>query len=134
MEEAILALERNEEENVVVTEPLDTNGLARFCSALRSSWRVKHLILRGLRLRPDGVEKIMAALQGNQTLTGLDLSFNELGDAGIKAVLIPLALGGSSSARGSWDLPHRPPNIDYTDLRLFLWLFPDDFRLIVWCR
>ena len=100
MEEAILALERNEEENVVVTEPLDTNGLARFCSALRSSRRVKHLILRGLRLRPDGVEKIMAALQGNQTLTGLDLSFNELGDAGIKAVLIPLALGGSSSARG----------------------------------
>ena len=101
MEEAILALEGNADETVTLTAPLALSDLGRFCLALRRCWRVQRLVLRGVHMRPAAAAEVMAALQGNDTIHFLDLSFNELGDAGIRTVLIAITLGSDScSASG----------------------------------
>jgi hypothetical protein len=101
MEGAIAALEGNAEDALIVTVPPDLRDLARFCTALRGCRRLRRLALRGLRTRPTAVQDIMAALESNRTLEVLDLGFNELGDAGIKAVLVALTMGDVQGAGGA---------------------------------
>lgn len=101
MEAAIAALEGNAEDTLIVTLPPDLRDLARFCAALRGCRRLRRLALRGLRTRAAAVQDIMAALESNHTLEVLDLSFNELGDAGVKTVLVALTMGDAQGAGGA---------------------------------
>ena len=103
VEEAISVLLNNEEETLVLTAPPGPRELSRICTALQKCWRLRRLVLRGLRLRPAAVQDLLAALDGNDTLEVLDLSYNELGDPGIKLVLVSLTMGdskGSSTGSG----------------------------------
>ena len=104
MEEAILALEGNADETVTLTAPLALSDLGRFCLALRRCWRVRRLVLRGVHMRPAAAAEVMAALQGNDTIHFLDLSFNELGDAGIRTVLIAITLGSDSCSATAFEV------------------------------
>ena len=101
MEAAIASLENNTEEALVVTVPPEFRDLTRFCSALRRCRRLRRLGLRGLRTRSGAVQDIMAALADNSTLEVLDLSFNELGDACVKTVLVALTMGDARGAGGA---------------------------------
>ena len=102
VEQVIAALEGNTESSVVLATPLEPRDLSRFCSALSRCWKVRLLVMRGVQMRKAEVESVMAALEGNTTLQVLDLSFNELGDAGVKTCLIALTLGdGKDGPSGS---------------------------------
>ena len=101
MEEAILALDSNEEENVVLSSPLGLPDLGRFCASLKRCWKVTRLVLRGVHMKPHAVQAVMQALEGNATLKVLDLSFNELGDAGIKTAIMSLTVGDGREPAGA---------------------------------
>jgi hypothetical protein len=101
MEEAILALDSNEEESVVLSSPLGFPDLGRFCASLKRCWKVTRLVLRGVHMKPQGVQAVMHALEGNDTLKVLDLSFNELGDAGIKTAIMSLTVGDGREPAGA---------------------------------
>lgn len=101
MEEAILALDSNDAETVVLSVPLESPVLGRFCSSLSRCWKVVHLVMRSVRMKPPEVQAIMQALEGNNTLKVLDLGYNELGDAGIKIAIMSLTVGNGKEPAGA---------------------------------
>ncbi|XP_051865129.1 ribonuclease inhibitor-like [Pristis pectinata] len=72
---------------------LGDSGVKLLAEALRiTKYKIQRLVLRRVGLTDSGVEDLVSALSANQSLTELNLGFNELGDSGVK--LLSAALRG----------------------------------------
>ncbi|XP_051865130.1 uncharacterized protein LOC127566655 [Pristis pectinata] len=72
---------------------LGDSGVKLLTEALRiTKYKIQRLVLRRVGLTYSGVEDLVSALSANQSLTELNLGFNELGDSGVK--LLSAALRG----------------------------------------
>ncbi|XP_059817124.1 NACHT, LRR and PYD domains-containing protein 3-like isoform X2 [Hypanus sabinus] len=66
---------------------LGDSGVKLVSAALRNpECKIQRLWLRGVGLTDSGAEDLVSALSTNPSLTELDLSYNKLGDSGVKLV------------------------------------------------